>query len=113
MLCNSCGHSHEEHEHYLEDGVGLGWCKREDCSCRLFRQPGDADAYESTRELIKGAIDETRELVNSLPDELPALMKKSAAADLLAEKCKPFLADLELRAAYDAFRATQSEKPQS
>lgn len=106
MLCNACGHLLSSHV----NGSGKA-CGILNCGCRHFVLPGDADAYESTRELVQGAIDETRELVKALPAELFVLRRQVAAAELMAEKCRPFLSDLELRAAYDAFRAFQAEQP--
>lgn len=112
MLCNKCGHGYLEHKSVIDQEAPIercfhrGACQRGGCACKRFVPPSDADAYESTAELVKGAIDETRELVKALPDELFVLRKKVKAADGLAEKCKPFLADLELRTAYDTYRAS-------
>lgn len=77
MLCNRCGH-HRLHHTYS--------CIIKGCGCLEFIPPGDADAYESTRELVKGAMDETRESVRSLPEELFVLRKLARKmADLLED----------------------------
>lgn len=79
-----CGHRKDRHAAVHTDAFGhadrLGSC--DVCNCARYRFDGEGS---STRELVKAALDETRELVRSLPDELFVLRKLNRAADQLAD----------------------------
>jgi len=104
MLCNKCGHHRDLHD---ENGCEV-------CACRGFVPPGDAYAYESTDQLIRSAVNETRELVAALPEELFTLRKKCrqqdaalAAATALADAVEA--GDREpIEAALKQFRAAMA-----
>lgn len=69
-----------------------------------------AQRGESIEELVTGALDETRELVRSLPEELFVLRKLNRAADQLADACRNS-GDERIMAKLEAYlKASQAEE---